>query len=58
VIWNPERTVEYYREGPYKGDKRAEKLDQLREEIARDGLTETLLKRRLGTDAPKEPPVG
>jgi hypothetical protein len=58
VIWNSDRTVEYHREGPYRGDKRAEKLDQIRDEIARDGLTQALIKRRLGDQTPKEPPVG
>jgi hypothetical protein len=49
VIWNPERTVEYYREGPYKGSKRDKILEKLREEIADDGLTEVLFRLHHGT---------
>jgi hypothetical protein len=48
VIWDPTRTVEYYREGPYKGDKRDIELEQLRQDIAKDGLSEVLFSRRLG----------
>jgi hypothetical protein len=52
VIWNPTRTVEYYREGPYKGTERDKKLDQLREEIANDGLSDVLFRRQHRTDTP------
>ncbi len=46
VIWNPTRTVEYYREGPYKGEMRDIELEQLRQDIAKDGLSEVLFRRR------------
>jgi len=45
VVWNPTRTVEYYREGPYKGDRRDVELEQLRQDIAKDGLSEVLFSR-------------
>ena len=52
VIWNPTRTVEYYREGPYKGTERDKKLAQLREEITNGGLSEVLFRRARRTDTP------
>ena len=62
VVWNPERTVELYREGSYKGSKRDEELEGLRDEIVHDGLEEALFKRHLRSGRHKgrseEPPAG
>jgi len=52
AIWNPTRTVEYYREGPYKGDKRDIELEQLRQDIAKHGLSEVLFRRQERIDTP------
>jgi hypothetical protein len=46
VIWNADRTIEFYREGPYGNEERGQRTKQLRAEIGRDGLEEFLFKKR------------
>jgi len=58
VVWNPDRTVEFYREGPYKEPERSEKFEELQGEIGANGLQEALFKRRvLQLNAPNPMPA-
>jgi len=45
VIWNADRTIEFYREGPYGNEERSQRIEQVRAEIGKDGLEEFLFKR-------------
>jgi hypothetical protein len=45
VVWNSDRTVEFHREGPYRGAERNRILTGIRTEIDRYGLQEFLFRR-------------
>jgi hypothetical protein len=38
VIWNDDRSVEFYREGPYRNKERSQRFKEIRAAIRRDGL--------------------
>jgi hypothetical protein len=60
VVWNSDRTVEFYREGPYKGSRQRTALESLRTEINRVGLEEFLFNyenRRLRNAASRARPT-
>lgn len=44
VIWNTDRTEELYKEGPYGGTERSERLKTIVSQVKREGLGEFLLR--------------
>jgi|SRR5580698_4109153 hypothetical protein len=46
VVWNADRSVEFYREGPYRDPPRGARLASLQAEITQYGLQDALFKRR------------
>ena len=45
VVWNSDRTIEFHREGPYRGAERSRILIGIRTELDRCGLQEFLFRR-------------
>jgi hypothetical protein len=46
VIWNSDRSVEFYREGPYRNRERKQRLNEIRTRIRREGLDNFLFNQR------------
>jgi hypothetical protein len=49
VVWNSDRAVEFYREGPYKGSRQRTALESLRTEINRGGTGRVPVQLRKST---------
>jgi hypothetical protein len=46
VVYDTDRTIEFYREGPYGNEERGQRIERIRTEIACDGLERFLSNRR------------